>query len=139
MMASSASAGIVLNVDFNSNQDSGGDSSTAGDPSLSVANHNQADWSSYHANHEAAAEFSTANYGGITLTPTWPNTTDNRVQQSIDRGAGNDGTWDDAEGYLNLVTDWIGIDTRTGNGGNGNWDGMGVTVTGMALQAHPLI
>jgi hypothetical protein len=68
MMVSSASAGI-LKVDFNSNQDGGGDSTTAGDPGLSVANHNQAGWSSYHANHEVAAEFSTANYGGITVTP----------------------------------------------------------------------
>ena len=133
MMASSASAGTVLKVDFNSNQDSGGDSSTAGDPSLSVANHNQEGWSSYHANHEVAAEFSTANYGGITVTPAWSNTTDNRVQQSIDRGAGNDNTWDDAEGDLNLVTDFIGIDTRTGNGGNGNWDGTTGTPTYMTL------
>jgi hypothetical protein len=133
MMVSSASATIVLKVDFNSNQDGGGDSTTAGDPSLSVANHNQAGWSSYHANHEVAAEFSTANYGGITVTPAWPNTTDNRVQQSIDRGTGNDSNWNDAAGDLNLVTDWIGIDTRTGNGGNGNWDGITGTPTYMSL------
>jgi hypothetical protein len=130
--AGSASAAL-LSVDFNSNQDGGGDSSTAGDPSLSAAAHNQAGWSSYHANHEVAAEFSTATYGGITVTPAWPNTTDNRVQQSIDRGAGNDGNWDDSAGDLNLVTDFIGIDTRTGNGGNGNWDGVTGTPTYMTL------
>ncbi|MHC4071714.1 MAG: hypothetical protein ACYTGS_06735, partial [Planctomycetota bacterium] len=39
-----------LRLDFNSNQDSGGDSTTAGDPSLSAAAHNQTGWSSYHAN-----------------------------------------------------------------------------------------
>jgi hypothetical protein len=133
MTASSASAGIVLRVDFNSNQDGGGDSSTAGDPSLSVANHNQDGWSSYHANHEVTAEFTTANYGGITVTPAWPNTTDNRVQQSIDRGSSNDDNWDDALGYLNLVTDFIGIDTRTANGGNGDWDGVTGTPTYMTL------
>lgn len=133
MMASSASAAVVLSVDFNSNQDGGGDSTTAGDPGLSVANHNQDGWSSYHANHEVAAEFSTANYGGITVTPAWPNTTDNRVQQSIDRGASNDGYWNDSLGYLNLVTDFIGTDTRTGNGGNGNWDGVTGTPTYMTL------
>jgi hypothetical protein len=133
MTASSASAGLVLRVDFNSNQDGGGDSTTAGDPGLSAANHNQEGWSSYHANHEVIAEFSTANYGGITVTPAWPNTTDNRVQQSIDRGAGNDNNWNDALGYLNLVTDWIGIDTRTGNGGNGNWDGTTGTPTYMTI------
>ena len=122
-----------LKVDFNSNQDGGGDSSAAVDPGLSAATHNQAGWSSYHANHEAAAEFSTADYGGITVTPTWSNTSDNRVRQSIDRGSGNDATWNDSAGYLNLVTDWIGIDTRTGNGGNGNWDGSAGVPTYMEL------
>jgi hypothetical protein len=133
MMVNSASADLVLRVDFNSNQDGGGTSIAAGDPSESVANHNQAGWSSYHANHEVAAEFGTAVYGGISVTPAWPNTTDNRVQQSIDRGAGNDATWNNAEGDLNLVTDFIGIDTRTGNGGNGNWDGTIGTPTYMTI------
>ena len=139
LMASSASAAL-LRVDFNSDQDGGGASTTAGDPGLSVANHNQEGWSSYHANHEVAAEFSTANYGGITVTPAWPNTTDNRVQQSIDRGnnqddppTGNDGNWNNAAGDINLVTDFIGIDTRTGNGGNGDWDGTTGTPTYMSL------
>jgi len=133
LATSSAFAEVVLRVDFNSNQDSGGDSTTADDPGLSEAAHNQEGWSSYHANHEAAAEFSTADYGGITVTPDWPNTTANTVRQSIDRGSGNDATWDDAAGDLNLVTDWIGIDTRTGNGGNGNWDGTAGTPTYMTL------
>ncbi|MHC4356523.1 MAG: alpha/beta hydrolase-fold protein, partial [Planctomycetota bacterium] len=122
-----------LRVDFNSNQDGGGDSTTAGDPGLSAAATNQAGWSSYHANHEVIAEFTTADYGGITVTPDWPNTTDNRVRQSIDRGSGNDSNWDDAAGDLNLVTDWIGIDTRTGSGGNGDWDGTAGTPTYMTL------
>ncbi|MHC4229283.1 MAG: hypothetical protein ACYSW0_17790, partial [Planctomycetota bacterium] len=122
-----------LRLDFNSNQDSGGDSTTAGDPSLSAAAHNQTGWSSYHANHEVIAEFTTANYDGITVTPDWPNTTDNRVRQSIDRSTGNDDNWDDAAGDLNLVTDFIGIDTRTGNGGNGDWDGATGTPTYMTL------
>lgn len=140
VMASSVSGGVVLRVDFNSNQDGGGDSTTAGDPSLSVASHNQAGWSSYHANHEVIAEFGTANYGGITVTPAWPNTTDNDVQQSIDRGnqtvtpvGGNDANWDNSLGYLNLVTDFIGTDTRTANGGNGNWDGVTGKPTYMTL------
>jgi hypothetical protein len=67
------------------------------------------------------------------VTPDWPNTTDNRTRQSIDRGSGNDGNWDDAAGDLNLVTDWIGIDTRVGNGGNGDWDGTTGTPTYMTL------
>ena len=136
----------ILKVDFNSNQDGGGDSTGESDPGLSTANHNQEGWSSYHANHEVAAEFATADYGGITITPAWPNTTDNRVQQSIDRGSGNDGNWDDAAGDLNLVTDFIGIDTRTGNGGNGNWDGatgtptyMTVTIGGLSAGGYEWI
>jgi hypothetical protein len=133
MMASPVSAAVILQVDFNSDQDGGGNSNTAGDPGASAAAHNQAGWSSYHANHEVAAEFTTAHYGGITVTPAWPNTTDNRVQQSIDRGAANDNTWDNSLGYLNLVTDWIGTDTRTANGGNGNWDGAAGTPTYMTL------
>jgi len=133
MMASPVSADVILQVDFNSDQDGGGNSTTAGDPGASAAAHNQAGWSSYHANHEVAAEFATANYGGITVRPAWPNTTDNRVQQSIDRAAANDNTWNGSSGYLNLVTDWIGTDTRTGSGGNGNWDGTTGTPTYMTL------
>jgi hypothetical protein len=120
IMASSASADIVLKVDFSSLTQDGGP-------------HNQEGWSAYSAGHEVAADFITANYSGITVTPAWPNTTDNRVQQSIDRGAGNDDNWNDAAGDLDLVTDWIGIDTRTGNGGNGNWDGTSGTPTYMTL------
>jgi len=133
LMVVSPSAGLVLKVDFNSNQDGGGDSNSDPDPGLSVANHNQAGWSSYHANHEVAVEFSTALYGGITVTPAWPNAAGNKAMQSIDRGAGNDGNWDDTAGDLNLVTDFIGIDTRTGNHGNGNWDGTIGTPTYMTL------
>jgi hypothetical protein len=132
------SQGAILQVDFNSNQDGGGESTTAGDPSQSVANHNQAGWSSYHANHENAAEFTTAGYttpvGVITITPTWPNTTKNTVQQSVDRASGNDETWDNSLGYLNLMTDFIGIDTRTSEGGNGDWDGINGTPTYMDLR-----
>lgn len=139
------SSAQVLRVDFNSNQDNGGDSTLAGPPEASVANHNQPGWSSYHANHEVSAEFGTATYGSITVTPDWPNTNDNRVEQSIDRGGqstvspfpatgGNDLNWNDAAGDLNLVTDWLGIDTRTINGGNGDWDGVTGTPTYMTLR-----
>ena len=133
LTTTSASDDAILRVDFNSNQDGGGDSTAAGDPGLSAAAHNQEGWSSYHANHEVIAEFTTADYEGITVTPDWPNTTDRRVRQSIDRGTGNDNNWDDAAGDLNLVTDFIGIDTRTGNGGNGDWDGTTGTPTYMTL------
>jgi hypothetical protein len=120
LMAGAAPAGIILQVDFNSTtQDSGP--------------HPQAGWESYDAGHEVAADFTTRTYGGISVTPTWSNTTDNRVQQMIDRGAGHDANWDNTAGDLDLVTDFIGIDTRTGNGGNGDWDGTTGTPTYMEL------
>jgi hypothetical protein len=137
----------TLRVDFNSNQDQGGDSALAGPPEASIANHNQAGWSSYHANHEVNAEFGTATYGSITVTPDWPNTTDVRVEQMIDRNnqddlapfqnviaGSNDANWNNAVGDINLVTDWLGTDTRTGSGGNGDWDGVTGTPTYMTLR-----
>ena len=60
------------------------------------------------------------------------------MQQSLDRGAGNDANWDNAAGDIDLVTDWIGTDTRTGNGGNGNWDGTSGTPTYMTLTLSGL-
>ena len=56
----------------------------------------------------------------MAVTPDWPNTTDNRVRQMIDRSAVNDAQWGGDK--LDLLTDWIGIDTRTTSGGNGDWD-----------------
>ncbi|MBN1818533.1 MAG: PKD domain-containing protein [Sedimentisphaerales bacterium] len=113
--------GAVLQVDFNSTTQDGGP-------------HNQDGWEAYNAGHEVAADFVTADYGGITVTPTWSNTSANTVQQMIDRGSGNDATWDDSLGYLNFVTDFIGTDTRTANGGNGNWNGTTGTPTYMELR-----
>ena len=69
-----------LQVDFNSTSQDGGP-------------HPQAGFESYDAGHEVAADFNTKTYGSITVTPAWPNTTDNRVQQMLDRGAGNDDNW----------------------------------------------
>ncbi len=151
LLALTGSSQAALWVDFNSNQDGGGNSNTAGDPSLSAAAHNNSGWNSYHANHEVIAEFAPATYaptfaltgaGNVTVTPAWPNTTDRRVQQSIDRGGGHDNNWNDSD--LNLVTDFIGIDARTGNGGNGNWDGaaagtptlMTLTLSGLAAGSY---
>lgn len=115
-----------LFVDFNSNQNAGGDSTLADSPADSEAAHNQAGYLSYHANHEAIEEFGTATYevfgSNVTLTPSWPDTSlINTTQQSIDRGDGNDRNWDGDR--INLLTDWIGVDTRTAQGGNGAYDG----------------
>jgi len=139
----------ALFVDFNSNQDNGGDSSGVDDPALSTANHNQKGYQSYHANHEVAAEFSTAAYSAfgttVMLTPSWPDTTDNRVEQSIDRGTqdaagvvtgGNDANWKGQK--INLITDWLGTDTRLGSGGNGDYDGTNGTPTRLDLTLEGL-
>ncbi len=119
----------TLMVDFNSTtQDSGP--------------HNQAGYQAYDAGHEVPADFVTQSYSAfgttVSVTPAWPNTSDNRVQQMIDRGASWDGNWDNAAGDLDLVTDFLGIDTRTGNGGNGNWDGATGTPTYMTLTLSGL-
>ena len=126
MTLSTAQAQLPLQVDFNSTTQDGGP-------------HPQAGWSSYDAGHEVAADFDKKDYGGITVTPTWSNTTDNRVMQMLDRGAGNDNNWVNTANDLDLVTDWIGTDTRTGNGGNGDWDGttgtptyLDITIGGLA-------
>jgi len=114
-----------LLVDFNSTSQSGGP-------------HPQTDYQAYNAAHEVPADFITRSFPAfgtsIDITPAWPNTTDNRVRQMIDRGDGNDANWNNAGGDLDLITDFLGIDTRPANGGNGNWDGdAGGTPTYMTL------
>ena len=113
-----------LLVDFSStNQDAG--------PNV------QTGYQAYNAGHEVIADFITRSFPAfgtsISITPAWPNTVDNRVQQMIDRGAGNDANWNDGNSDLQLITDFLGIDTRTGSGGNGNWDGTNGTPTHMTL------
>ena len=130
-----AAANASLWIDFNSTSQDGGP-------------HNDALYQAYNNAHENAAGFTTMNYnttfsqtGAATVgvTPTWPNTTDNRVQQMIDRGAGNDNQYTNPGPYgIDLVTDWIGIDTRTGNGGNGNFDGTAGTPTWLDISLSGL-
>ncbi len=111
--------------------------------------HNHPDYQPYSAGHEVADDFVTAEYEAfgttVSFTPSWPDTTDNRVMQAIDRGtqggvdadgfpivSSHDFTWfeedilsleEDMTGNIDIVTDWIGADTRTNNGGNGDFDG----------------
>ncbi|MEM9657611.1 MAG: hypothetical protein AAF961_04540, partial [Planctomycetota bacterium] len=102
--------------------------------------HNNVGYQAYDAGHEVIEDFITQNFSAfgttIGITPAWPNSTANTVQQMIDRGAGNDANWADAD--LDLVTDFLGIDTRTGNGGNGDWDGTNGTPTYMTLTLSGL-
>lgn len=102
-----------LAIDFNSTTQSGG-------PALEQG------YQPYNAGHEVAADFLAArSYPAfdttVSLSVTWPDTTRNTVQQMIDRGSAFDNNWLGRK--RDLLTDWIGIDTRTGEGGRGNFDG----------------
>ncbi len=114
-------------VDFNSTSQDGGP-------------HNNSGYQAYDAGHEVPGDFVTQSYTAfgttIGVTPAWPNTTDARVQQMIDRSPTNDANWTDTD--LDGLTDFIGIDTRTANGGNGDWDGTTGTPTYMTLSLSGL-
>lgn len=76
----------------------------------------------YNAQHEVTSTFNAQQFNAfgsmVTLTPVFA-TTDRRTQQSLDRPAANDNNWRGTQ--LALLTDFIGVDTRTGSGGNGNY------------------
>ena len=83
-------------------------------------------YQNYDAAHEVVDDFVRMEYEAfgtmVGLTPSWPATDRvNTTYQMIDRGAGNDADWLGTQ--LQLVTDWIGVDTRTTVGGLGNYDG----------------
>jgi hypothetical protein len=138
-LALAGTSQAALWVDFNSTNQGGGPNNNAG-------------WEAYSAAHENIADLGDGTNPGVTmnynttfaltgaatvgLTPDWTNTTDRRVRQSIDRGAGNDANWVDTD--LDLVTDWLGSDSRPGNGGNGNWDGVTGTPTYLTLTLSGL-
>ena len=126
-LAAAISDGQDLSIDFNSTTQDGGP-------------HNNAGYEPYDAGHEVAADFVTKTYSAfgttVGVTPAWPNTTAATVQQMIDRAAGNDANWLDID--LDLITDFLGTDTRTANGGNGDWDGTTGTPTYMTLSLSGL-
>lgn len=145
VFASGAAQGAFL-LDFNSNQTvaagvNQGGTPVPGDPANAGSPvHNEAGYQSYHATHEVAAQFVTASYNvsfsltgatSVSLTPSWPNTTNNNVMQMIGRSDPQANTWLGEK--RNLLRDWIGIDSRTtAPGGNGPWDG----VTGTPTYLH---
>lgn len=113
-----------LLVDFNSTNQDGGP-------------HNQAGYQPYNAGHEIAADFLAArSYSAfnttVSLQVTWPDTTGNRVQQMIDRASNFDANWTGQK--LDLLTDWIGIDTRTAEQGNGDYNGTTGTPTRIVFR-----
>ncbi|MFP6885058.1 MAG: hypothetical protein VCA40_11540, partial [Roseibacillus sp.] len=117
-----------LFIDFNSTSNDGGP-------------HPETGYNSYDAAHENASDFlSPRDYSAfgttISLAVDFPDSSDRRVQQMIDRGSGNDGNWTGSK--LNLITDWIGVDTRSGNGGNGDYDGVNGTPTRITFTLENL-
>jgi len=110
--------------------------------------HEHPDYLWYSAGHEVDEDFVTMEYDAfgtsVSLTPAWPDS-DGEVltKQMIDRGtqdgfdeddypivSGNDANWLEGDevwlkeaNTLDIVTDWLGVDTRIANGGNGDYDG----------------
>lgn len=111
-----------LLVDFNSTTQDGGPNNESGYQAFSAP---------HEGNPPPAGQEYTAFGTTVTVTPTWPNTSDNRVRQFIDRGTGNDANWGTTS--LDLLSDWIGADCRTGNGGNGTYNGTTGTPTYLVI------
>jgi autotransporter-associated beta strand protein len=99
--------------------------------------HNQAGYQPFNAGHEVTADFLAArSYSAfnttVSLLVTWPDTTGNRVQQMIDRTSNFDANWTGQK--LDLLTDWIGVDTRTTEQGNGDYNGTTGTPTRIVFR-----
>ena len=145
LIALPAGLSAQLLVDFNSNQNTGG-TPVVGDPADPTnAAHQEPGYECYHARHETIADFVTASYNptfsisgaaAVMMTPSWPNTTANTVQQSIGRTQGQADTW--IGNNVNLLRDWIGCDGRTSQSGNGAWDGANGTPTYLLLTFEGL-
>ena len=137
LLALTGGSHAALWVDFNSTNQGGGPTNAAGFQAFSRGHEVEADLGAGgNRTENYAVSFALTGDANVSLTADWPNTTDRRVRQSIDRGAGNDANWADVN--LDGVTDWLGIDTRTNNGGNGNWDGTNGTPTLMTLTLSGL-
>ncbi len=116
--------GEDLLIDFNSLSQDGGP-------------HLQEGYQPYDARHEVSVDFlAPRDYQAfgttVSLQVSWPDTTANSVQQMIDRAASFDANWQGAK--IDLLTDWIGADTRTSEGGNGNFDGASGTPTRLVFR-----
>lgn len=128
LFASTALSHAQLRVDFNATNMEGGP-------------HHLTGFQAYNAGHEVAADFTAArSYAAfgttISLTAQFPDSADARTKQMLDRGAASDASWQGA--WPDLLTDWIGIDTRTANGGNGDYDGTTGTPTRLLLRLGSL-
>ena len=106
-----ATAPGQLLIDFNSNAAS-----------------NEQGFEAYNAAHENIASFASASYNTsfastgaatVTVLPEWTNSTDNRVQQMIQRNDGQTATWTgDNQSLLREVGEWVGAGTPISTVGN---------------------
>jgi hypothetical protein len=100
----------------------------------------QPGYQSYAANNEVETDFVRMSYSAfgttVGITPSWPDTTDNRVMQMQDRGDATAALWSGE--FRPLLRDWIGVDTRAGSGGNGAYDGATGTPTRFVLTLDNL-
>jgi len=116
-----------LLVDFNSTTQNGGP-------------HNQSGYQAFSAPHEGGTPPAGQSYSAfgtnVTVTPAWPNTSAASVRQFIDRGNNNDANWGTTD--LDLLTDWMGSDSRSNNGGNGTFNGVTGSPTYLTLTLSNL-
>ncbi len=72
----------------------------------------------YQATDRVPSSFTAQTYtafgSSVTLTPLVTQTTEAGASRIIDRPGANDGNWRGDQ--VDLVTDWLGVDTRSGNG-----------------------
>lgn len=116
--------GGVLKVDFSVGQD-----------------FNEVGYQPYLAAHEDGATFTAQEFSAfgttVSMLPEFPGTTADGVKQMINRGDSFNNNW--VGNNPLLLRDWIGVDSRTANGGNGDWDRTdGTTPTYITLTLSGL-
>ncbi|MDB0056237.1 PEP-CTERM sorting domain-containing protein [Akkermansiaceae bacterium] len=101
----------------------------------------EAGYENYLATHENSGSFTTQSYtptfaitgaASVSITPAFPNTSNQAVQQVIQRTPVQKASWTGIK--QNLVNEWIGTDSRTTAGGFGAWDGTTGTPTYITLS-----
>ncbi len=112
-----------LRVDFNTSSNG----STASSPLVSG-------FQSYHTRHETSGDFvATRSYSAfnstINLAVSFPDSNNAATMQMLNR---SEMTWQGA--WLDLLRDWVGVDTRTASGGNGDYNGTTGTPTRLLMR-----
>ena len=128
LLAPSIASAQDLLVDFNSTTQGGGPTNQAGYQAFDAAHENNADFSSARS-YSAFGNHHFAHHHLPRL--------DRQPHQADDRSRCRQRLELDRP-KIDLITDWIGVDTRTGNGGNGNFDGATGNPTRLILTLSGL-